>query len=157
MIYVKYFNTAGQNFRNHLKFISSIVFKDPQDLEGVYVYIQAKKHKDKWLRVQIIRWHKSEGHFSVEYQNNTKTGKKLKLVNESFVVDQTLHSEVCKNFNVKESIYDEIQDLFNSKKTLMKVLSKQNQDKYNERLMKSPESGTISEKSSVNQNKLKLF
>ena len=90
VMYVKHIKTEGSEFAQHLKFMSSIVFNDPVDLEGLFVYIQAKKHRERWLRVQIIRWDKKEKQFSCEYQNNTKTSKKLKLINESFVIDQTL-------------------------------------------------------------------
>jgi hypothetical protein len=84
--------------------MTNIVINEPAELEGLYIYIQAKKMKERWFRVLINTYDSSQNHFTVEYQNGTRTVKRLKLLKEDFLIDQTSADKILFKYNVSDKI-----------------------------------------------------
>jgi hypothetical protein len=86
-------------FNTHCMFMREYAIKHPKELEGLFVYIQARKQKDLWYRIYIKKYIESFQYFDCEYQNTNKTSKKVSLQNEMFLIDQNSKDEIMKKEN----------------------------------------------------------
>lgn len=113
-IYLKRYR-INEPLQEHSKFMQSVVATDPSELVDMHLYIQGSKDREIWYRIYIKLFNKTTKKYEVEYQNQSKTIKRLKLLHEMIIIDQ-------QQFTTKPNCQ---QLTFNNKKRVFKLLQKE--------------------------------
>lgn len=86
-VYLKRYR-VNEPLIQHWQFMRTLAIHHPDELVDLFVYVQGSKERDLWYRILLKSYNGQTRKFDCEYQNQTKTLKKLKLIHEMIIIDQ---------------------------------------------------------------------